>query len=87
MNIITNYNQIVGNCVTTYEMKNACDVIGPQPLMGHEIKKSYDVIGQQLSEIGFETMYENETTVKRAQDKSQMDSKENVGVKYFYKWL
>ena len=55
--------------------------------MGYEMKISYDVIGQQLSESEFDTKYENETTVKRAQDKSQMDSKENVGVKYFYKWL
>ena len=63
MKIITDNNQIVGNCVTTYDMKNACDVICQQPLMGHEIKISYDVIGQQLSESGLETMYENETTV------------------------
>ena len=55
--------------------------------MGYERKNSHDVIGQQLSGSGFETMYENETTVKRAQDKSQMDSKENVEVKCFYKWL
>ena len=53
-------------------MKNACDVINPQSLMGPEIKNSHDVIGQQLSEIGFETMYEKETTVKRAQDKRQI---------------
>ena len=65
-------------------MKNACDVIGPQHLMGHEMKNSYDVIGQQLSESGFDSMYENETTVKLAQLKREMESKENVWMKYFY---
>ena len=29
-------------------------------------------------------MYENKTTVKRVQDKIQMESKENLEMKYFY---
>ena len=65
-------------------MKNACDVIGPQHLMRHEMKNSYDVFGQQFSETGFVSMYENKTTVKRVQDKIQMESKENLEMKYFY---
>ena len=65
-------------------MKIACDVIGPQHLMGHEMKNSYDVFGQQFSETGFVSMYENKTTVKRVQDKIQMESKENLEMIYFY---
>ena len=65
-------------------MKNACDVIGPQHLMRHEMKNSYDVFGQQFSETEFVSMYENKTTVKRVQDKIQMESKENLEMIYFY---
>ena len=64
-------------------MKNACDVIGRLPLMGYEMKNSYDVIGQQLSGSGFETMYENETTVKRAENKKE----KSVEIKNFHQWL
>ena len=53
-------------------MKNACDVIGRQPLMGHEMKNSYHVIGQKLFESGFQNMYKNETTVKGAKNKKQI---------------
>ena len=47
-----NFNKIADKCVTGHERKSACDVIDRQPLLGHEMKNSYDLSVNKFPRVG-----------------------------------